>query len=70
MSANAATGLMRGKAIWHFVSLQYQQQSGGNSTTLVLSFFFLIKNNQNLQIVLPSGAQRMMLQLLNAMTSL
>jgi hypothetical protein len=40
MSANAATGLMRGKAIWHFVSLQYQQQSGGNSTTLILSFFF------------------------------
>jgi hypothetical protein len=35
-----------------------------------LEFFFLIKNNQNLQIVLPSGAQRMMLQLLNAMTSL
>jgi hypothetical protein len=43
MSANAATGLMRGKAIWHFVSLQYQQQSGGNSTTLVLSFFFFNK---------------------------
>jgi len=68
MSAYAATGLMRGKAIWHFVSLQYQRQSGDNSTTLILSFFYK-KNNQNLQIVLPSGAQRMMLQLLNAMIS-